>query len=252
MKKIIYWKNEYSLNELSNKLERVRKIIQTIVSKFSDIGIQITDVQQLSGLVDNRRKLIDENLEDLVFSKFFPETPAGIKRDLYQTMVELPDLSAVKESFEPLLDYLGGVYIGDTVDWNAYSVSNGTIEINESEKQKLESNFQEVAETKVELDRLAAVQDLCNSLNNLVKYAADHPANYVVKGVVEFDENAGKFVSGRLFVKNGGVTFQYIFGSGKKAESLKSSPVANEPVKVAADTSDANRGLEFAKNRNPE
>ncbi|MGC9354548.1 MAG: hypothetical protein ACP5D9_11960, partial [Mariniphaga sp.] len=200
-----------------------------IVSKFSDIGIEITDLQQLAGLVDSQRRLIDGNLEDLVFSKLFPETPAGIKRDLYQTMVELPDLTEVKESFEPLLGYFGGLHIGDTVDWNAYSISDSKVEIIEGEHEKLKANFQEVAETKVEHDRLEAVQELCNSLNNLVKYAADHPANYVVKGVVEFDENAGKFVPGRLFVKNGGVTFQYIFGSGKKAESLKSSPVANEP-----------------------
>ncbi|MBN2175306.1 MAG: hypothetical protein JW731_14320 [Bacteroidales bacterium] len=250
MEKSIFWKDEYSLNELTGKLEKVKMILQAIVSKFSDMGIQITDIQQLAGLVDNRRHLIDGMLENFVFNQLFPKAPAGIKRDIYRNMVELPDLSAIKESFEPLEGYFGGLNIPDIVNWNAYSIRDGKVEIIEAEKENLQSRFYEVAETKAEQDRLEAVRELCNSLNKLVTFAADHPANYIVKGVVEFDENTGKFVPGRHFVKNGGVTFNWIIGSNKKAESLKTSPVANEPAKIAADASDADRGTEFAKSRN--
>lgn len=251
MEKVIFWKDQFSLNELNGRLIKVQCILQSILNKFSDLGIKINDISQLSGLVDNQRRLIDGKLEDFIFNQLYPETPAGIKRDIYRDMVELPNLEAVKGSFEPLQDYLGGMYISDIVNWNAYSCQAGTIEIIKGEREKIEANYQEFVETKVEGDRLTVVQDLCAALNKLIPFAADHPANYTVKGVTEFNESNGEFVPGRLFIKNGGIIFQQIIGNQKKAENLKSSPVDRQPANIAADTSDPDKGREFAKSRNP-
>jgi hypothetical protein len=250
MKKTEFWKDDFSINELNRNLEKSQKIARAIVGKFSELGIEITDIHQLSGLVDNRRKLVDEKLENFVFDQLFPDTPAGFKRDKYREMVQLPDLSAIKESFEPLLGYFGGLFLTDVIYWQVFSIEKGEVEIIDSEQQKLSSKFQEFAETQIEYDRLTAVQDVCNSLNNLVKYAADHPANYVVKGVVTFDESQKKFVPARLFVKNGSVSFAQITYNQNKPDNIKSSPVGKEQVNIAADASDADRGVEFAKSRN--
>lgn len=95
-------------------------------------------------MVDNQRRLIDGKPEDFIFYQLYPETPAGINRDIYRDMVELPDLEEVKKSFEPLQNYLGGMYISDIVNWNVYSCQAGTIEIIKGERDKIEANYQEV------------------------------------------------------------------------------------------------------------
>jgi len=129
MEKVIFWKDQFSLNELNDKLIKVQGMLQSILNKFSDLGMKINDISQLSGLVDNQRRLIDGKLEDFIFNQLYPETPAGIKRDIYRDLVELPNLEEVKKLFEPLQDYLGGMHISDIVNWNVYSCQAGKIEI---------------------------------------------------------------------------------------------------------------------------
>ncbi len=250
MKKI-YWSNSYSIQELTEKVTRVKTIIQAIVDRFSEIGVKVENINQLAGLVDNNRRLIDANLRDLVFEQLFPETPAGLNRERFREIAELPDLSNFVETFEPLTGYLGGMGIADVVNWEAYSIHEGKVEINKAEFEKLKGKFQEVAETEEEINRLKAVNAVCAALNNLVDLASDSPGNYSIKGVTEYDETSGKVVPGWLFVKNGNITTASFYGSGRKPESLKSSPKGGSGrLSITADTPEAERAGALAKARN--
>ena len=251
MKKQVFWKDDYSIGELSRSLNKAKNALQSIVQSFAAIGIEITDIKDIAGMIDiqgTQRNLRLDNLETFVFNRLFPETPVGIKRDLYRGLVELPDLSAVIQSFESLNEYYGGLNVGDAIHFSAYTVKGGQVEIIESEREKLESRFIEVAETKEEIDRLEVVNFLCESLNNLVKHAEDHPANYIIPGVTSYDEAAGKFIPGGIFVKHGAKTSDVILGGLKKAESLKSAPVSQEVIPEGA--TDNDWGAAMAKRRN--
>jgi hypothetical protein len=251
MKKQVFFKDDYNICELSRSLNKAANALQSIVQAFTAIGIEITDIKDIAGMIDTQgtqRNLRLENLETFVFNRLFPDTPAGLKRDLYRGLVELPDLTAVIQSFEPLNDYYGGYQISDAIHFTAYNIEGGQVKIVDLEKEKLETRFVEVAETKEEIDRLEAVNMLCESLNNLVKHAEDHPANYIIPGVTSFDEIAGKFIPGRIFVKQGAKTSDVVLGNLKKAESLKSAPVLHDVIPVGA--TDDEVGAAMAKRRN--
>lgn len=251
MKKQVYWKDEWAIAQVSQNLTKAKSALQSIVESFKAIGIDIADIKEISGMIENQgtqRNLIVDHLEKFVFNRLFPDTPIGIKRDLYRGLVELPDLSAVRQSFESLNEYYGGLSVGDTIYFEAYTIQGGQVEIIESEKEKLELRFLEIAETKDEFERLETVKNLCNSLDILVQLAEDHPANYIIKGVVEFDEKAGKFIPGRLFVKHGGKTSDITLRAYKKAESLKSAPVFHDAISEGV--TDDEFGAALAKRRN--
>lgn len=248
MKKTVYWKDSWSIGEVASNLTKAQKALQSIVDTFRSVGIEITDPNVVSGMIDSQRNLRVDLLETFVFNALFPETPAGFKRDLYRGLVELPDLSAVKQSFESLVEYFGGIYVSDTIHFTAYTIQAGQVEIIPEAREKLEMRFAEVAESKEEHDRLNVVNNLCKTLDALVQLAEDHPANYIIAGVVQYDEEAGKFIPGRLFVKHGGKTQNLIMGNPVKPESLKSRPVFNE--KIPAGATDDEFGAALAKRRN--
>ena len=251
-KKVIFWSDNASIQDLLLKTKKVREIIQAVVGQFSLIGIEVKGINQISGLVtaEPGRKLIEEKLNDFVFNSLFPETPAGFNRDKFKEMIDLPLLTNVVESFVPLGEYLGGgINVPDVVTWDVYSIYEGKVGINETQFEKLKMKFQGVAETQQEQNRLKASNELCVALNNLVKLAEDEPRNYGIKGVIEFDEDSGEFKPARTFVKNGGVSSNYLFGNLRKAETLKSIPKSNNVSSMATENPE-DHFSELAKARN--
>lgn len=249
MEKLIFCKNEFSISLLQAKAERVQNVIQSVVNEFTSNGIPIDKVSQLTDLLDQNRVIIPGKLENLVFNQLFPETPKGLNREKYRDLVELPELSSLTESIQGLNGYFGGFKIADQINWEIYTIENGKIKIIPEELEKLKLGFMEVAETAIEKSRLSVAWNVCESLNKLVELASDHPGNYKIEGVAQWNEQSKRFEAAGLFVKNGLIDARMIIGQFAKNQSLKSESVKSNYIAKEGDSEEFRSG-EMAKNRN--
>lgn len=249
--KNVFFRDEFSINELNFNLNKAGEAIQAVVDAFKTVGVKITDPAQISGLLNRDRALVPELLDKFIFDQLYFKTPTGLTRDKYFELVNLPDLNTLRESFEGLtIGYFGGLRLADIVHWQVYTIVNGKVGINPDEKAKIESNFVQAAETKEEISRFNAVQDICTALNKLLELAADGPAPYNIKGVTTYNDSTGQFAPATDFIKKGSVSFGMFFGMESNPVNLKSAPGKNTIPTMKAGTLDADRAQEMARARN--
>jgi hypothetical protein len=246
-----FFRDEFSINELNFNLNKAGKAIQAVVDAFKTVGVKITDPAQISGLLNRDRALVPESLDKFVFDQLYFKTPAGLSRDRYFELVDLPDLNKLRESFEGLtVGYFGGMRLSDTVHWQVYTIENGKVGINQAELEKIESKFVFAAETKEEISRFKAVQEVCTALNKLVELAADGPVNYNIKGVTTYNESTGQFAAATDFIKKGSVSFGMFFGMESNPVNLKSAPGKITIPEMKEGSPDIDRAQKMAKARN--
>ena len=136
--RICIYNDEMYENEVHTGIKYAGRLLQELINSFNAMKFGEVQPNELEKVINNPEALFQERINLNI------EVPAGLKRDAYLNMVELPDFTPVNEAWQRFR-------ATGFLDQELYSLENGKIGVNKAEVQRLaESNNLYVAKNSPE------------------------------------------------------------------------------------------------------
>lgn len=205
MNRKLFFTDKIALQGLDNNLSATLPVMQEVCNQFAVIGIQITNVKQITDLLDNKRNLLPGQPDSFVFDQLYPTTPAGFNRERFKQFAEMPDLNDVTKALARLHDFFPAPGSpSDHIFWDCFLINSGQVEISGAALEKQRDRFRSYATTQEQETRLKLVQSLCDALN-AVFAAGSNMSHMDIKlpKIATWDETGGKYIPAAEFVLSG-------------------------------------------------
>jgi hypothetical protein len=197
----IFFINRKALRDIKANLDYGLNHLQAIIDEYFKIVGEFPTMEEVESWFGNggrdflllKRDILTDNITTKLCQKQKKDNPG---RKISPDDLDL-DLDKLFEVSGQLI-FIPDVNFRDTMLWTAYTITKGKVELIQEEAEPFKNRFRVYAETTLEKERLAKIQELCAVLGTI---KLDHPTKLNIPDFVSWDAEAGMYVPSENYIK---------------------------------------------------